>query len=77
MQTFQVNSHINENGILSVKLPKEWAEKDVNVVLDLEPGSGRGNGIAPVPPPTPPAMRFSATAIESGSLCCREFRWHI
>jgi len=25
--------NINENGILSVKLPKEWAEKDVNVVL--------------------------------------------
>ena len=36
MQTFQINSHINENGILSVKLPKEWAEKDVNVVLVLE-----------------------------------------
>lgn len=36
MHTFQVNSHINENGILSVKLPKEWAEKDVNVLLVLE-----------------------------------------
>ena len=36
MHTFQVNSHINENGILSVKLPKKWAEKDVNVVLVLE-----------------------------------------
>jgi hypothetical protein len=36
MQTFQANWHINENGILSVKLPKEWAEKDVNVVLVLE-----------------------------------------
>jgi hypothetical protein len=36
MHTFQVNSHINENGVLSVKLPKEWAEKDVNVVLVLE-----------------------------------------
>ncbi len=36
MQTFQVNSHINENGVLSVNLPKEWAEKDVNVVLVLE-----------------------------------------
>ena len=36
MRTFQMNSHINENGILSVKLPKEWAEKDVNVVLVLE-----------------------------------------
>ena len=35
MHAFQVNSHINENGILSVKLPKEWAEKDVNVVLVL------------------------------------------
>jgi hypothetical protein len=32
----QINSHINENGILSVKLPKEWAEKDVNAVLVLE-----------------------------------------
>jgi hypothetical protein len=36
MQTFQISSHINENGILSVKLPKEWAEKDVNVVLVLK-----------------------------------------
>ena len=36
MHIFQINSHINENGILSVKLPKEWAEKDVNVVLVLE-----------------------------------------
>ena len=36
MHTFQINSHVNENGILSVKLPKEWAEKDVNVVLVLE-----------------------------------------
>jgi hypothetical protein len=36
MHTFQVNLHINENGVLSVKLPKEWAEKDVNVVLVLE-----------------------------------------
>ncbi len=36
MHTFQINSHINENGILSVKLPKEWAKKDVNVLLELE-----------------------------------------
>lgn len=36
MHTFQLNSHVNENGILSVKLPKEWAEKDVNVLLVLE-----------------------------------------
>ncbi|MDD5274402.1 MAG: hypothetical protein PHU14_17010 [Methylovulum sp.] len=36
MHTFQINSHINENGILSVNLPKEWAEKDVNVLLVLE-----------------------------------------
>ncbi|MDD2723780.1 MAG: hypothetical protein PHH59_07130 [Methylovulum sp.] len=36
MHTFQINSHINENSILSVKLPKEWAEKEVNVVLVLE-----------------------------------------
>ena len=36
MHTFQVNSHINENGVLSIKLPKEWAKKDVNVVLVLE-----------------------------------------
>jgi len=30
MHTFKTLSHINENGILSVKLPKEWAEKDVS-----------------------------------------------
>jgi hypothetical protein len=36
MHTFQLNSHINENGVLSVKLPQEWAEKDVNVLLVLE-----------------------------------------
>lgn len=36
MHTFQVTSHINENGILLVKLPKEWAKKDVNVLLVLE-----------------------------------------
>lgn len=36
MHTFKTHSHINENGILSVKLPKEWAEKDVNVLLVLE-----------------------------------------
>ena len=36
MHAFEINSHTNENGILSVKLPKEWAEKDVNVVLVLE-----------------------------------------
>lgn len=29
-------AHINENGILSVKLPKEWVEKDVNVLLVVE-----------------------------------------
>ena len=33
MHTFQIYSQINEDGILSVKLLKEWAEKDVNVVL--------------------------------------------
>jgi virulence-associated protein VagC len=36
MHTFKTHYHINENGILSVKLPKEWAEKDVNVLLVLE-----------------------------------------
>lgn len=36
MHTFKTHSHINENGILSVKLPKEWAEKDVNVLLVVE-----------------------------------------
>jgi hypothetical protein len=30
MHTFKTHSHINKNGILSVKLPKEWAEKDVS-----------------------------------------------
>ena len=32
--------------------------------------SGRGNGIAPVTSPTPPAMRFSATAVGSNRLSC-------
>ena len=36
MHTFQLNSHINENGILSVQLPEEWKEWDVNVLLVLE-----------------------------------------
>jgi hypothetical protein len=30
MHAFQINSQINENGILSVKLPKELTEKDLN-----------------------------------------------
>jgi len=30
-------------------------------VTQIQPGSGRGNGIAPVTPPTPPDMRFSAS----------------
>lgn len=30
MHTFQLNFHNNENSILSVKLPKKWAEKDVS-----------------------------------------------
>lgn len=37
MHTFQMNSHISENGILSVTLPKEWAKQQVNVLLVLEP----------------------------------------
>ena len=37
MHTFQMNSHISENGVLSVTLPKEWAKQDVNVLLVLEP----------------------------------------
>lgn len=36
MHTFQVNSHISENGVLSIKLPREWAGKEVNVLLVLE-----------------------------------------
>jgi len=36
MHTFKTHSLINENGILSVKLPKERAEKNVNVLLVLE-----------------------------------------
>jgi hypothetical protein len=30
MHTFQLDSHIRESSILSVKLSKEWAEKDVS-----------------------------------------------
>lgn len=36
MHTFQVNSHVSENGVLSIKLPREWADKEVNVLLVLE-----------------------------------------
>ncbi len=36
MHTFQLNSQVNKEGILSVKLPKEWAEKEVNVLLVVE-----------------------------------------
>lgn len=36
MHTLQLHSHINENGILSIKMPQEWAEKDVNVLVVLE-----------------------------------------
>ncbi|ALG69230.1 hypothetical protein [Beggiatoa leptomitoformis] len=36
MHTFQVNSQINENGLLSIKLPQEWANQQVNVLLVLE-----------------------------------------
>ncbi len=37
MHTFQMNSQINENGILTVALPKEWAKQVVNIVLIVEP----------------------------------------
>ncbi|MGB4498802.1 MAG: hypothetical protein WBI40_08880 [Methylococcaceae bacterium] len=37
MHTFQMNSHVSENGVLSVTLPKEWAKQRVNVLLVLEP----------------------------------------
>lgn len=36
MQTFQINSHNNENGILSVKLPKKIGWIVAYVVLVLE-----------------------------------------
>jgi len=36
--------------------------------IPMEPGSGRGNGIAPVAPPTPPDMRSSASGGWSGRL---------
>lgn len=37
MHTFQMSVQVNENGILSVALPKEWAKQTVNVVLVVEP----------------------------------------
>lgn len=37
MHTFQLNAQINEHGILSVTLPKEWAKQSVNILLVLEP----------------------------------------
>lgn len=47
MHTFQINSHVNENSILSVKLPNEWAEKEVNVVLVLETSHPSSQKIRP------------------------------
>lgn len=36
MYTFQMNSQVSENGILSIKLSQEWFNKEVNVLLVLE-----------------------------------------
>lgn len=36
MHTVQVESHIDKQGFLRLKLPQEWADQDVNVVVVLE-----------------------------------------
>ncbi len=36
MHTLQLESHIDTQGFLRLKLPGEWANQDVNVVLVLE-----------------------------------------
>ena len=36
MHTFQVSSHVSESGVLSITLPSEWADKEVNALLVLE-----------------------------------------
>jgi hypothetical protein len=36
MHTFQVSSHVSKSGVLSITLPSEWADKEVNALLVLE-----------------------------------------
>jgi len=36
MHTLQLESHIDTQGFLRLKLPREWANQDVNVVVVLE-----------------------------------------
>jgi len=35
MHSIHLTSHINKNGLLTVQLPQEWAEQEVDVVLKL------------------------------------------
>ncbi len=36
MHAFQMSSHVSERDVLSIALPREWADKEVNVLLVLE-----------------------------------------
>lgn len=36
MHTFQMSFHVSKNGVLSITLPNEWADKEVNILLVLE-----------------------------------------
>ena len=36
MQTFQLTSHVNPDGILQIQLPADLADKDVEIVLTIQ-----------------------------------------
>jgi hypothetical protein len=37
MQSFQFSSHINQQGLLQVQLPKNMADQDVDIILVVQP----------------------------------------
>ena len=37
MQSFQLASHVNEQGILQIQLPPNLADQDVDIVLTIQP----------------------------------------
>lgn len=46
MHSIHLTSHTNKNGLLTVQLPQEWAEQEVDVVLKLEKPAEQGKSLA-------------------------------
>lgn len=46
MHSIHLTSHTNKNGLLTVQLPQEWAEQEVDVVLKLEKPAEQGESLA-------------------------------